>query len=121
MSPELATMMNAAVIAYTIGDHGCLLTMAWIALPLAVVVRNSAKFRLWFIQITLARHAHPALKRNLAIPSAAHKIVSFLSMISQLTSASLLSFVLQNVILVSAQGKELLSHQLPVVVRPALL
>jgi hypothetical protein len=42
-------------------------------------------------------------------------------MIAQLSSASLLSFVLQDVTLVSAQEQDMLLHLLPVVVRPALL
>jgi hypothetical protein len=95
--------------------------MVWIALLLAVVVCNSAIFKLCLSQTHLATNAHQALKPSLAIRSAAHKIVSFLNMIAQLSSASQLTFVLQNVILVSAQEQELLPHLLPVVVRPVLL
>jgi len=95
--------------------------MVWIALLPAVVVCNSARFKLWFSQTHLATNAHQALKPSLAIRSAAHKIVSFLNMIAPLSSANLLSFVLQDVILVSAQEQDMLLHLLPVVVRPALL
>jgi len=115
-------MVNAPEIAYTSGDHTILLiTMVWIALLLAEVVRNNAIFKLWFSQTHLVTHAHQVPKSSLAILSAAHKIVSFLNTIAQLNSASLLIFVLQNVILVSAQEQDMLSHLLPVVVRLALL
>jgi len=95
--------------------------MVWIAPLLAEVVRNSARFKLWFSQTLLVTRAHQVLKSSLAIRSAAHKIASFLNMIAQLSSANLLSFVLQDVILVSVQEQDMLSHLLPVVVRPALL
>jgi vacuolar-type H+-ATPase subunit I/STV1 len=122
LSQDLATMVNAPEIACTSGDHTILLTtMVWIALLLAEVVLNSAIFKLWFSQTHLVTRAHQVLKSSLAILSAAHKIVSFLSMIAQLSSASLLSFVLQDVTLVSAQEQDMLLHLLPVVVRPALL
>lgn len=115
-------MVNAPEIACTSGDHTTLLiTMVWIALLLAEVVRNSAIFKLWFSQTHLVTHAHQVLKSSLATLSAAHKIVSFLNMIAQLNSASRLSSVLQDVTLVSAQEQDMLSHLLPVVVRPALL
>jgi len=114
--------MNALEIVFTTGDLIILLiTMVWIALPLAVVVCNSVRFRLWFSQITLANNAHQALKRSLAILYAAHKIVSFLSLIAQLSSASRLRSVLQNVTLVFVQEQELCSQLPLVVVQPALL
>jgi hypothetical protein len=95
--------------------------MVWIAPLLAEVVRNSARFKLWFNQTLLVTHAHQVLKSSLATRSAAHKIALFLIMIAQLSSVSLLSFVLHIVILVSAQEQDVLSHLLPVVVRPAPL
>jgi len=95
--------------------------MVWIALLLAVVVCNSVIFKLWFSQTQVATNASQALKPSLAIPSAVHKIASFLNMIAQLSNVSRLSFVLQDVILVSAPEQEMLPHVLPVVVRPVLL
>jgi len=122
MTRELATTVNAPEIACTSGDHTILpIITVWIVLLLAGVVHNSAIFKLLFSQTHLVTHAHQLLKSSLAIRSVAHKIVSFLNMIAQLSSASLLSFVLQNVTLVSAQEQDMLSHLLPVVVRPALL
>lgn len=122
LSQEVATITNALEIAFTIGDLIILwITMVWIALPLVVVVCNSVRFRLWSSQISLASNAHQALKRSLAIRCVAHKIVSFLSLIAQLRSASLLSYVLQNVTLVSVQEQELCSNLLLVVVHPVLL
>jgi hypothetical protein len=121
-SQEVATTMNAHEIVFTTGDLIILLiTMVWIALLLAVVACNSVRFRLWFSQITLANNAHQALKRSLAIHYAVHKIVSFLSLIARLSSASRLSSVLQNVTLVFVQEQELCSKLPLVVVHPALL
>jgi hypothetical protein len=122
LSQELVTLVNAPEIALTSGDHIIrLITMVWIALLLAVVVCNSAIFKLWFSQTHLAAHAHQVLKFSLVIRSAAHKIVLFLTMIAQLSNASLLNSVLQDVILVSAQEQEMLPYLLLVVVRPVLL
>jgi hypothetical protein len=122
LSQEVATITNALEIAFTTGDLIILwITMVWIALPLVVVVCNSVRFRLWSSQITLASNAHQALKRSLAIRCVARKIVSFLSLIAQLSSASLLSYVLQNVTLVSVQEQELCSNLLLVVVHTVLL
>jgi hypothetical protein len=95
--------------------------MAWIALPHAVVVCNSMKFRLSFSQMRLAALAHQALKLSLATRCAAHKIVSCLIGTARLNSASPLTSAPQNVTLDFVREEELLLHLHHVVVRRALL
>jgi hypothetical protein len=95
--------------------------MVWTALSLAVVVRNNVRFRLWCSQIILACNARQALKLNPATRSVALWIVSYLTMIAQLSNANRQNSAPRDAILVSAPEAELLSHLHHVVVRPALL
>jgi hypothetical protein len=121
-NPSLATPKIALGIAFISGAHIILLlTTAWIALPLVVVVCNSAISRSCSNQTLLASHAPQVLKLSLATLFAARKTVSCLTTTSQLTNANQPIIALPNVTSDSARDIELLLHLPHVVVLLALL